>query len=122
MKTILAPMLAAFMSIAASGAFAGPPEILHAEAARDDMGWKFTVTIRHEDTGWDHYANGWDVLAEDGTVLATRTLHHPHVEEQPFTRSLRQVLLPDGTRRVFIRAHCSKGAATKEPVAVEIPL
>ena len=48
----------------------------------------FHVTVKHSDTGWDHYANKWYVVAPDGTVLGTRTLYPPHVREQPFTRSL----------------------------------
>ncbi|MEL0114373.1 MAG: hypothetical protein VW835_21805, partial [Rickettsiales bacterium] len=52
-----------------------------------------------------HYANKWDVVAPDGTVLGTRTLYHPHVEEQPFTRSLYGVRIPDGVTSVIVRAH-----------------
>ena len=46
---------------------------------------KGLVTVQHADTGWDHYADAWEVLAPDGTVLGTRTLLHPHTDEQPFT-------------------------------------
>ncbi|MEM1352393.1 MAG: hypothetical protein AAGF27_08605, partial [Pseudomonadota bacterium] len=53
-----------------------------------DGTWRFDVTISHPDTGWDHYANGWRVLDMDGNELGMRELVHPHVEEQPFTRSL----------------------------------
>ena len=28
------------------------------------------MTVRHADTGWDHYADKWDVVAPDGAVLA----------------------------------------------------
>lgn len=67
----------------------------------------FSVTLQHQDSGWDHYADRWEVVASDGTVLATRTLLHPHVNEQPFTRSLGPVQLPKGTEQVSIRAHDS---------------
>lgn len=49
---------------------------------------RFDVTLSHGDTGWDHYADGWGVYAPDGTELGYRVLAHPHVNEQPFTRSL----------------------------------
>ncbi|MEL7027071.1 MAG: hypothetical protein AAGO57_07585, partial [Pseudomonadota bacterium] len=62
------------------------------------------VTLRHGDTGWDDYADGWRVELADGSVLGTRELLHPHVNEQPFTRSLSGVEIPDGTNEVFIRA------------------
>ena len=69
--------------------------------------FQFFVTVRHDDKGWDHYANKWDVVAPDGTVLATRTLHHPHENEQPFTRSLGGVMIPAGISTVTIQAHDS---------------
>lgn len=70
-------------------------------------GWRFDVTISHPDTGWDHYADGWEVVDAEGNRLGFRELLHPHVNEQPFTRSLNGVAIPDGTVQVFIRARCS---------------
>ncbi len=64
------------------------------------------VTLSHPDTGWDHYADGWAVLDEDGTRLGFRELLHPHVEEQPFTRSL-TMDVPEGTDALLIRARCN---------------
>jgi len=72
-----------------------------AEAGSYDL----DVTLRHADTGWDHYANRWEVLAPDGRVLATRVLVHPHVHEQPFTRSLSGVRIPAEYTWVRVRAH-----------------
>ena len=64
---------------------AGDVEIVEAVAYADAGGtWMFDVTLKHGDTGWDHYADQWEVLAPDGSVLGTRTLYHPHVNEQPF--------------------------------------
>lgn len=65
--------------------------------------YRFDVTLKHADTGWDHYANKWEVVAPDGTVLGTRVLAHPHVNEQPFTRSLGGVKIADGISQVTIR-------------------
>ena len=64
----------------------------------------FDVTIRSRDTGWDRYADRFDVLAPDGTVLGTRVLLHPHEDEQPFSRDLAGVPIPPGIRRVTVRA------------------
>lgn len=69
-----------------------------------DGSWRFEVTVSHADTGWDHYADLWEVLAPDGRVLGRRVLAHPHVNEQPFTRSLSGVAIPEGLDRVEIRA------------------
>lgn len=68
--------------------------------------WRIEVTLRHPDTGWEHYADGWEVLTTDGTSLGLRVLAHPHETEQPFTRSLDGVMISDGTDHVLIRARC----------------
>ncbi len=79
-----------------------------------DGTWRFDVTVRHNDEGWDHYADGWDVVTPDGTVLKanagdafTRVLLHPHENEQPFTRSQSRLTIPEGVTTVTVRAHCS---------------
>ncbi|MEQ9814999.1 MAG: hypothetical protein RLO50_19640 [Azospirillaceae bacterium] len=93
---------------AASVAHAGEADVIAAEALPQSNGlWRFDVTVSHADTGWDHYADAWEVLAPDGTVLGVRELLHPHVDEQPFTRSLSGVEVPDGVDTVTIRAHDS---------------
>lgn len=87
---------------------AGEVDVLKAVADRNaDGSYRFSVTLRHDDEGWKHYADRWEVLGPDGTVLGTRILHHPHVDEQPFTRSLSGVRVPEGVREVTIRAHDS---------------
>lgn len=90
-----------------SPALAEPPQVEAVEARQDANGWTFEVTLRHPDTGWDHYADGWSVFAPDGTDLGFRKLHHPHETEQPFTRSLSGVVIPDDVTEVVIRAKCS---------------
>jgi hypothetical protein len=69
--------------------------------------YTFSVMVAHTDKGWDHYADRWEIVAPDGRVLATRVLLHPHVDEQPFTRSLGDVAIPDGIETVEVRAHDS---------------
>ncbi|MEM9383452.1 MAG: hypothetical protein AAGA68_00195 [Pseudomonadota bacterium] len=67
--------------------------------------YRFAVTLRHHDEGWDHYANAWEVLTPRGEVLGRRVLAHPHVDEQPFTRSLAGVKVPAGILEVTVRAY-----------------
>jgi len=46
------------------------------------------------------------VVSLDGkTVYGERVLYHPHVSEQPFTRSLSGVAVPAGVREVIVRGH-----------------
>lgn len=88
-----------------AGAAHGDDALIENATARHDGGdWTFSVTLSHGDTGWDDYADGWRVVMEDGTVLGTRVLLHPHVNEQPFTRSLGGISVPEGVSEIFIEA------------------
>ena len=102
----LAPLLIALPAALAAAfpAAADPAEIVAAEARPGAGGWTFSVTLRHGDTGWDDYADGWRVIGPDGTVLGTRELLHPHETEQPFTRSLSGVAIPEGLAEVEIES------------------
>lgn len=86
---------------------AGEVEVVDVAVTPDGAGrYRFDVTLRHADSGWDHYANRWEVLDPDsGEILATRVLFHPHVNEQPFTRSLGGVKIPAGLSTVRVRGH-----------------
>lgn len=89
-------------------AHAGEADVVAVEVSQSANGtWRFDVTVAHEDEGWNHYADQWDVLAPDGTVLGERVLAHPHVTEQPFTRSLSGVVIPPEVDTVTIRARDS---------------
>ncbi|MBW9267973.1 MAG: hypothetical protein K1565_20855 [Candidatus Thiodiazotropha sp. (ex. Lucinisca nassula)] len=84
--------------------------------------YDFSVTVMHQDTGWDHYANRWEVLDEKGVILGTRTLHHPHVNEQPFTRRLSGIHIPSGIKSVVIRSHDSVHKYGGATVTVQLPM
>jgi len=81
----------------------------------------FTVTLEHNDQGWQHYANQWDVMTQDDELLGSRVLYHPHVNEQPFTRSLSGVVIPEGVSQVKIRASDLEHGYSKQEFLVDIP-
>ncbi|MFT5729187.1 MAG: hypothetical protein ACI8PB_003350 [Desulforhopalus sp.] len=83
--------------------------------------YTFEVTISHNDEGWDHYADSWEIRDKQGTLYGTRTLHHPHVSEQPFTRSLSHVQIPQDINAVTVRAHDSVHLYGGKTVTVELP-
>ena len=102
--------------------FPGEADVTGVEVRQTDNGiFSFDVTVRHDDTGWDHYADRWEVLTPDGTVVGSRTLHHPHVEEQPFTRSLSGVKIPADISDVTVRAHDLVHDYGGRTVTVELP-
>jgi hypothetical protein len=100
--------LLAGLLVVTGPAAAGEAEIVAVEAAPEVAGtWRFSVTVRHADAGWDHYADAWQVLDPVGALLGERELLHPHDDEQPFTRSLGGVAIPENVTTVEIRARDS---------------
>lgn len=102
-----ARLIAAVALLGFQSVLAGQADVLKvvvlpaAETGRFDL----QVTLRHADSGWDHYANRWEVLAPDGRVIATRVLAHPHEHEQPFTRGLSGVRIPAESTWIRVRGH-----------------
>ena len=82
--------------------------------------WCFNTTVRHNDEGWDHYADGWEVLDLAGNQLGYRLLAHPHDTEQPFTRSLCNVKIPETLSKVVVRAKCNVHGYGGKAVVVEL--
>ncbi|MCD6580649.1 MAG: hypothetical protein J7K90_02505 [Desulfuromusa sp.] len=101
--------------------FAGEADVIRVEVDKSASDYNFSVTVKHSDEGWEHYVNKWDVVGPDGQVLATRTLHHPHVNEQPFTRSLSGVVIDKSISSVIVRAHDLVHGYGGKEMAVELP-
>lgn len=117
------PILALALSLAcAAGTTAGEADVVGVEVSvGGDGSYRFDVTVEHADEGWDHYADAWDVVGPDGAVLGTRTLLHPHENEQPFTRSLTGVAIPDGIGEVTLRAKDSVHDYGGAEITVALP-
>ena len=114
-------ILAATLGLASGAATAGEADVVGVEVSKSgESSYRFDVTVAHGDEGWDHYADAWDVVAPDGTVLGTRVLAHPHENEQPFTRST-TVTIPDGITEVTIRAKDSVHDYGGAEVTVTLP-
>ena len=105
-----------------TAAYAGEADVTEVIVTHTGDGtYKLDVTVRHADEGWKHYADKWDVIAPGGTVLGTRILAHPHVDEQPFTRSLAGVKIPEDIDEVTVRAHDLVHGYGGKTVKVTVP-
>ena len=97
--------------------------VIGAEIERTGETFRVSAAVRSHDTGWDKYADAWEVLDESGNVLGTRELLHPHETEQPFTRSLSNVEIPSEVQTVTVRARDSVEGfcGTSLDVALQAP-
>ena len=109
LRTLIAGTLASILI--AANAIAGEADVVDVKVRRSaERVYDFDVTIRSVDRGWDYYADAFEVLAPDGSLLGRRVLLHPHESEQPFTRELHGVKIAPGIERVTVRArHKPKG-------------
>lgn len=97
------------------------PEVVEVAATPTADGtYRFDVTISSPYDRPEKYADAWRVVGPDGTVLGTRELTHPHTDEQPFTRSLSGVEIPDDVATVTIEARDLVDGWTATPVEVEL--
>lgn len=86
--------------------------------------WTISVTLKHSDTGWDHYADAWRIIDQKGKILGERVLHHPHEHEQPFTRSLSNISLPTPSKTphntLYIEAHDKQHGWSKQRLSIDL--
>jgi len=101
---------------------ADEPSVLDVSVvANADGTYGFSATVAHRDEGWKHYANKWDIVTPDNKVIGERLLFHPHVDEQPFVRSLGRVAVPIGVTEVTVRAYCNITGAGSRTFTVKLP-
>ncbi len=102
------------MFFIASFAQAGDVLIKDIKTIKQGDNYTINVTIQHDDTGWNHYANKWEVLDEKGNILASRVLAHPHINEQPFTRGISNVKIDKKITIITIKAYDLDGNFSKK--------
>jgi len=119
-KTSLNKILAISLLIFSSSVFANDVEIMKVVLTSQTGTWRADVTLKHADTGWNHYADAWRLVDEKGNEIAKRTLYHPHVNEQPFTRSLSSFHIPKDKKIIFVEAHDLKHGWSSSKVRIDM--
>jgi hypothetical protein len=104
--TVLLPVFALLLGMLAAGtALGGEADVEFVQIDKSGDSYDINVTVRHADEGLKHYANWWRITDEKGNEIIKRVLHHPHENEQPFTRGLFKVTLPEGIKILIVEAH-----------------
>ncbi len=122
MRIPVTAALALSLVLLARASQAGMADVLAVRVEREPAGTlRLEVTVRHADENWLHYADRWEVLTPAGAIVAVRPLLHPHLHEQPFTRSLGAVEVPSGIHTLIVRAHDTLHDYGGRTVTVEVP-
>lgn len=95
--------------------------VVAADVVRTGTSYQVSVTVASADTGWDKYADRWVVRTLNGSVLRKRELAHPHVNEQPFTRVVTGVTIPDDVDVVEFAARDSVEGFCGKTIVLDVP-
>jgi hypothetical protein len=68
---------------------------------------RFDVTVSSPYDTPERYADAWRILGPDGAEYGVRVLTHDHAGEQPFTRSLDGLTVPEDVAVVTVEARDS---------------
>lgn len=98
----MVPVRAALPSMpVACAAVAGEAHVLEVVVRLEAGAHRFDVRVRHEDEGWDHHADRFEVVSPSGEVLG--------------------VVVPEGIAAVAVRAHDSVHGPGGATVEVALP-
>lgn len=123
-------LAASFLALCVAGFALAPvasaeqmyPDVVAVKAReRPANTFEFDVTVSSPYDTPRRYAYGIRATAKDGAVLGQRKLFHDHASEQPFTRTLRVVLIPAAVRVVLNQARDSKYGYGGKTVEVTLP-
>ncbi|MGB0388311.1 MAG: hypothetical protein ACPGWR_26125 [Ardenticatenaceae bacterium] len=88
---------------------------------RDDGTFDVAVTLSSPYDSPERYADAWRILAPDGTQLGERILTHHHANEQPFTRSLSALTIPQGITKVTVEGRDQTYGYGGQTLTVNMP-
>lgn len=98
------------------------PDVVDASASNEPGGtYAFAVTISSPYDSPTRYADAWRVKGTDGTVYGVRELLHDHAAEQPFTRTLTGVTIPEGVASVVIEGRDLVNGWGGKTATVQLP-
>ena len=80
MRTMTTRMLGLvlFSTVFSGLAVANDVEVVKVRFELSGGTWNVRTTLRHADSGWDHYAAAWRVVIVKGDVLGSLSLYRPH--------------------------------------------
>jgi hypothetical protein len=97
------------------------PDVVDAGLERDGDTWRLNATLSSPYDTPERYADAFRALGADGEVLGVRELLHHHADEQPFTRSLDDLAIPEGVDEIVVEGRDLEHGWGGGTVTVEVP-
>lgn len=97
------------------------PDVVDAELEADGELWRLSATLSSPYDTPERYADAFRALTPDGEELGVRVLLHDHAGEQPFTRSLEDLQIPDGLDEIIVEGRDLEHGWGGDTVAVPVP-
>lgn len=97
------------------------PDVVDAELTPDGEDWRLSATLSSPYDSPERYADAFRAVAPDGTVLGVRELLHDHADEQPFTRSLNGLVIPEDVQTVTVEGRDLEHGWGGDTVTVTVP-
>lgn len=97
------------------------PDVIGVEVRQGTETLSFEATISSPYDTPDRYADAFRIVGDDGIVYGVRELVHDHANEQPFTRSLGGVEIPETVQSVTIEARDQVYGWGGETVEIDLP-
>ena len=79
-------------------------DVVSVEVDSDGDLHTFSVGLLSPDVDCDQYADWWELLSADGSLVYRRILNHSHADEQPFVRTSTPIKLTSNTP-LIVRGH-----------------
>ncbi len=97
------------------------PDVIDADLERAGDTWRLDATLSSPYDTPERYADAFRAVTDDGTVLGVRELAHDHANEQPFTRSLTGLEIPDGVTNITVEGRDQAHGWGGDTVEIEVP-
>ncbi len=98
------------------------PDILSAQlTAAGDGTWNLAATVSSPYDTPQRYADAFRALTLDGTELGVRVLTHDHAAEQPFTRTLTGLTIPEGATQITVEGRDLANGWGGDTVTIPVP-
>jgi hypothetical protein len=98
------------------------PDVVAVELrSTGERAYDVVVTMSSPYDSAARYADGWRVLDPQGDVLGEHTLLHDHADEQPFTRTQRDLHIPVGVTEVTVEGRDQVSGFGGATITVAVP-